>query len=922
MHFSHLDNGLRIAWAKGVVPPQRVFLRLHVAVGSLMEEDHERGSTHLLEHMAFNGTRGHPAEDLVETLQRWGMRVGADVNARTGYEGTVYELDLPQGNEALLRDGLAVLRGFADGTLLREEDLEREKPVVDREEIARDSVGALVRRERIATELDGTLVPQRPPIGVRVVRKDIRAADLRKFYDEWYRPERMTVIIVGDLGQLNPEEAVRDVFGDLRGRGAAPAAVDVGKPKRIGHVYVVPRPEAAEVTLILARLEPFDAIDTVQEVSEAIIAGVVQRLTSRRLGDKQDEPGSAILGGNLGTHGMPGQLVQGVSMENRCEPDRWQEALLESVAVLRKAWEGGFDEEELDVVRTHLKGVTQERVRRLGTSRSSSLAGSLVAACQSSMIPIDPVYERELVRMVVDSLSPGACRAAMQRLWAEGEWNLVAVGPLDGGPDGVEALRRTFEEALAAPLDVTLADSATPDAGTHAAGIWAYDSSGVTPGPIVERTFVPAAGFHRILFANGVVARIKRTSYGQREVLAVVNIGTGREGRPQNAEALGALVDLFGGPIVMGAGLVAHDRRALALMMDQRAASLDFEMYPGQSQLRGSATTTTVDVLLEWCAATLEHCSWSERGLETVRDQIPRWRERLLKNHDGPLATEYLPEVHGGDGRYGLPDAADLLALSMHDVRGWLEPEFAQAALSISLVGDLDVETSVVALARTLGALPGREPAGAPSTPPCPRLVSAVHREYTIPSRAGYARVDVRWPLTDGLDLKRRLRLELLAAVLQDRLRKELREDLGLVYNPRAFSDLGDLIPGYGWLVVDTRCAPQEAERVVEVCRKVADEMARPIDHGVAGAGGAVGRITGEEVARLREPMAKKRRDMFQSNAGWLGYLSGMYTRPELGEEVRQIDSLLGKITPTELSALAARYLGTERASSAIVRPR
>jgi len=131
IRFGRLENGMRYAWVKNAEPKDRSCLRLHVDVGSLSEEDSERGMAHFLEHMAFNGTENWPGTSLIEWFQSHGMAFGPDTNAMTGFSETVYEIDLPTSDPGSIGESLSVFRGFVDGMLLDPKEVDDEKGVVD-----------------------------------------------------------------------------------------------------------------------------------------------------------------------------------------------------------------------------------------------------------------------------------------------------------------------------------------------------------------------------------------------------------------------------------------------------------------------------------------------------------------------------------------------------------------------------------------------------------------------------------------------------------------------------------------------------------------------------------------------------------------------------------------------------------------------
>ncbi|MFG0320131.1 MAG: M16 family metallopeptidase, partial [Planctomycetota bacterium JB042] len=204
IRFGALDNGVRYALMSNAEPDRRVYVRMHVDAGSVAEEESERGMAHFLEHMAFNGSANFPAGTLVEWLQERGLDFGAHTNAYTSFTETVYMLDLPNSDPRTLQEALWVMRDFAGELLLAEEEVEAEKGVIDGEERERDSAMARVGKELLKRQLAGTRIAERLPIGVKDARDAFTAESVRAFYERWYRPENLTLVIVGDLGDLDP----------------------------------------------------------------------------------------------------------------------------------------------------------------------------------------------------------------------------------------------------------------------------------------------------------------------------------------------------------------------------------------------------------------------------------------------------------------------------------------------------------------------------------------------------------------------------------------------------------------------------------------------------------------------------------------------------------------------------------------------
>ena len=216
VHWGVLENGMRYAIMPNGEPPGRVSLRFLIEAGSLMERDDEKGLAHFLEHMAFNGSRNFESGELVEYLQRLGMSFGADTNAHTSWKETVYYLELPRNDEETLDEGLRVFRDYADGLLLEEEEIDRERGVILSEKRSRDSAEFRIFKKEIAFLLPDALLSQRLPIGEESVLEELNEKDFRRFYRKWYTSRRMALVAVGDVDPSAIEKQIGEHFSTLK----------------------------------------------------------------------------------------------------------------------------------------------------------------------------------------------------------------------------------------------------------------------------------------------------------------------------------------------------------------------------------------------------------------------------------------------------------------------------------------------------------------------------------------------------------------------------------------------------------------------------------------------------------------------------------------------------------------------------------
>jgi zinc protease len=219
IRFGVLPNGMRYAIQKNATPKGEVSFRLRIGAGSLMESDAQQGLAHFLEHMAFRGSTHIPEGDVFQTMQRLGLRVGADANASTGQTQTIYQFDVPKSDPETLNTAFTVLRDIATELTLKPEAFNAERGPVLSEERLRDGPGMRAFEAQNKFLLKGQLAPERSPIGKVEIIRNAPVSEAADFYHAYYRPERAAVVVVGDIDPDAIEREIKTRFSNWNGQG-------------------------------------------------------------------------------------------------------------------------------------------------------------------------------------------------------------------------------------------------------------------------------------------------------------------------------------------------------------------------------------------------------------------------------------------------------------------------------------------------------------------------------------------------------------------------------------------------------------------------------------------------------------------------------------------------------------------------------
>ena len=251
-----------------------------------------------------------------------------------------------------------------------------------------------------------------------------------------------------------------------------------------------------------------------------------------------------------------------------------------------------------------------------------------------------------------------------------------------------------------------------------------------------------------------------------------------------------------------------------------------------------------------------------------------------------------------------------MLKRNTAELKAWLGPQLARGAIEVAIVGDIDLDATIAAVAQTLGALPPRD--AKPALDEARKVsfpAEPFSKEYNIPTEIPKAELRVYWPATDGRDIQRTRRLNMLASILGDRLLVKVREELGDAYSPGAGANLSDHYPGYGYLIAGTTVEPAKVKFITDVIIGLADDLAQK-------------GVTEDELMRAKKPILTSLRESARTNQYWLGnVLARAQEKPEALDWCRSRYADNESISVAELNALAKQYLGASRASRVAVLP-
>ena len=893
--FGELDNGLRYVIRENGTPEGTALVRLQIGSGSLDETETERGLAHYVEHMAFNGSTGIPEGEMIKLLEREGLAFGADTNAATGLETTTYILDLPRNDEDLLDTALMLMRETASELTIAPDAVERERGVILAERRDRRNFQQKASEDQLEFLAPDARFPNRLPIGTLEVLQNATADDLRGFYERTYVPANSVLVIVGDFQAEMVEAKIAQVFSDWEA-GPDPVEPETG-PVAIDReaatdIYI--DPALSESVSIINFSSWQDRPDTLANRDKAILRTVAYRIIARRLSRLARAENAPFRGASFGSSDVfEDARTTGISVSSA--DGEWEKGVIAAVREVRQALEFGFTQAEVTEQIANLRTGFENSVAAADTRTNGAFANAALRLVGSDRIPTTPSWRLDRFEAFAPSITP---QAVYQTLLADMPALKDPLIRFQGrtAPEGGEAaLRAAFEAGMSAPI-------AAPE--DNGAAEFAYKDFG-EPGTVVSDQVDERLGIRMIQFANGVRLNLKQTDIRKDRVSYRLTLDGGTLLDTAEDTLKTAMVS-----VLATGGLGQHSQDELQSVLAGRSVGFNISSSADAFRMGGSTTPRDLSLQMQLLTAALTDPGYRAEGEERYAKNIENYFANLDATPGRTLRNRIGGIVSDGDPRFSLQPQEAYLERSFAQLKADISDRLAKGAIEIALVGDLEEQAAIDAVAATLGALPPREVDFRPREEARIRSFTADRstRTLTHSGEPDPALVRMMWPTTDDSDLSEALRLSLLGRVVRLELTDRLREDLGQAYSPSAGSSTGRVYKGYGTFTITASVDVAELGETRAAVRTMLQAIAaKPLDADV--------------IERARKPLLESYDNALKSLGGWMGLADNAQSQNDRLDRFFAAPDMLKAITPEDIQAAAAQYLKPAEALEVLVLP-
>ncbi len=899
--FGTLANGLRYAVRRNGVPPDQVSVRIRIDAGSLVEQEHERGYAHLLEHLAFKQSRYLGENEAKNAWERMGATFGSDTNAETTPTQTVYKLDLPNINEEKLDRTFQLLSGMVAYPTLSEAGVRSEVPVVLAEMREGTGPGARVYDATRETFYRGQLLASRDPIGTESALTAANQRSVRAFHARWYRPDQTVIVVAGDADPQVLVGLVRKHFGRWRVRGratpdpdfgglvAAPGAPVPGDgTPPVDAARVVVEPDLPRV-VNYAVLRPWAPVnDTIAYNQGLLIDALAMALINRRLEARARAGGSFVIAQvsqEDTSRSADGTFVSVTPLSND-----WRAALGDVRSVIADALQTPPTDEEIAREVAEFSVSFDTAAETAPTKAASTLADDIVRAVDIRETVATPATVQMVFRSIVPLLSPERVQESTRRLFAGTATRVLLLTP-----DAADNDSNQLAAALAAPV---VADGSSRLA---AATIRFADLPPIgTPGKLVSaRPLNLLEGMEVVTLSNGTRAMLWPNQAEVNRVMVKVSWG---QGRKAFAAADAPYISL-GEATLVDSGLGSLNREDIDRLATGRKFGFNFAIGDGSFSLAADTKADDLEDQLYLFAAKIGSPRWDAAPFERIRALSRIGYESFQTSASATLERDLDWLTRSRDPRFKTPSPADLAATTPAGLRAVWEPLLRQGPIEVQLFGDFDRATAIASLERTFGALPTRDPLPAPPMGTALQFPAPNAAPETVLHNgdASQAAAIIAWPTAGGRKNMRESRqLYILSQLFSNRLYDKLRLEAGASYSPIVYSNWPTDFSDGGFMAAVAELSPAGVSNFYTLAQTIArDLIAAP--------------PTPDELNRVTEPLRQTIERSSTGNGFWMGELEGASFD---GARLADLRSFLNDYTvtsPARMQALAARYLQPDK---------
>ncbi|WP_158994112.1 pitrilysin family protein [Mucilaginibacter sp. L196] len=879
-----LANGFTYYIRHNEEPKNRVMMYLVNKAGSVLEDEDQRGLAHFMEHMSFNGTKHFPHNELVNYLQKAGVRFGADINAYTSFDETVYELPIPSDKPELLKGGLEIMRDWAHEALLDSGEIDKERGVVLEEKRLGKGAGERMQRQYWPVILNNSRYTVRIPIGLDTVLDNFKRPTIARFYNDWYRPDLQAIIVVGDINVDQIEAAIKQQFADLKNPVHERVRTKYTVPLTGKNQFIAVTDKemtTTEAEILIKHKAP--ELKIAADYRIALVHGLFDQMLSGRYAELLRKSDPPFVSGSAGISGFMGGL-DAYDVSVRAKPGELEKGLKAVWRETERLKRFGFTSTELERAKTAYMNGMESAIKEKSKTNSSSYVKEYQAYFLTNTAAPGIEMEYQLTKEDLPNITLKDVNNLAANYIINTNRDILILAPQkDRGSLPDEATVNSWIKAVEAEALTPYKDDVSSKP---------LLSAMPAAGKIKSEELNKELNITTITLSNGVKVLLKPTDFKNDQII-FSSFAAGGTSLYSDADYQSA-TNAAG--IVSAGGVGNYNTGELSKYLEDKQLSVRPYIAEQFQGVNGGSTPKDLETAMQMIYA---YFTEPREDTAIFKGMIARSKAGMANRASDPSSV-FSDTVSAVLGSYNVrrtgPTLQKLDQINPDRAYQIYKERFADASnFTFTFVGSIDMNTIKPLLEKYLGALPvtgiHEEAKDLNIHPPTGKIEKTVYKG-SEPKATVYLVYAGQYDYSPENNTK----MDAMKEVLEIRLLQRLREDESGVYSP-GVQENTSLQPQQRYsFLIHFGCAPQNVERLIA---STLDEISKLKTDGPLP----------ENIGKWRAEDKTSFEPQLKTNGFWLGYLNGQLQNGQDLNEVKNYNSLLDAVKPDDIKIMAGKYL-------------
>jgi zinc protease len=883
-----LANGLTYYIRKNTEPKNRAELYLATRIGSLMENDDQQGLAHFTEHMAFNGTKDFPKNDIINYLQKAGVRFGADLNAYTSFDQTVYQLPIPTDSAALFKNGFKILANWAGKLTMDGEEIDRERGVIVEEDRQRGkNAQERMSKQLLPVLLKGSRYANRIPIGKIDILNTFTHDKIRNFYKDWYRPNLQAVIAVGDFDVNEVEKMIKENFAGLTNPATPRPRPD----------YDLPDNKEPLVKIVTDSEQPYNVAQvmykqrggttkTEADYKKSMMYGMINSMLGARLQEITQSGKAPFIQGQSGYGAFQGGLVPNINALQSAAVSTTGAtlgtALKAVLAENERMSKYGFLQSELNVAKKNIEAGNEVRLKEKDKTASSAFVKKYLSHFLTGTAIPSTEYAYAETKKALSEITLAEVNALAKTLITKENQIIVVQAPEKEKANlpteaQLIAILKTAGEGITPYVDNSVNKPLLP--------------SKPVAGKVVAERKIDGIGVTEWTLSNGIKVLLKPTDFKNDQVI-FNSFSKGGTSLASDADLQSVgMVDLIPesgvgdfNPTQLNKLLAGNTGRAGAYIAD---------LYQG---FQGSASPKDLETAFQMAYA---YATAPRKDAEIFNKNMSDARVVIANKSANPQSVfaDTVQAVMSSYNKRGMPTTlADLDQVSLDKAFAFYKDRFADnGEQTFVIVGSFDLNTIKPLIETYVASLPslGKKQDFVDNgvNPPKGKVSKTVYKGLE-----DKASVEMLIHGDYDFNAENNTQLEAVKAALEIKILERLREKESGVYSPQVSLSVNKYPKAHYYFNVSFSCATANVEKLIAAAL---DEIGKIRVNGA----------TADDVSKFKSEEERQIELSLRNNGFWVNYIT---SRLKNGEDLLQLSKVkerLNSVTVESTKATAQKYL-------------